>query len=402
MFHVWIFQSNPRYYNLLGDLPDLISSDPSGWPIKQHKNKIKAGDYALLWVSNKIADKRGIYAIARIISDPVPNKYKKNESNTWAEPKDKWVDFEYVEQINPPLLVPFLKEIGLSNLSIIRQPNHTNFPVTKSEWDILSKEIEQRKLFDPCENEHENGFYDAPLNISADLWTKLLEDEKVTTEKDIEVLSLVYRSKNNEMTASEIAQKLNVSHYVIINYQIYRFSKRVLEKTGVIPSWMRNRQFRWWHVPFWGYEKRPLFSWIMRPELVKAFDNILGSEKNDLISPDELTNPDSTPFLEGAVKTVTVNRYERNKKARDACIDHYGNVCTICGFNFEQIYGEIGKNKIIVHHLVPQSCKQEEYVIDPVHDLRPICPNCHLIIHSKNEPFTIEEVKTMISKKSAQ
>jgi 5-methylcytosine-specific restriction protein A len=60
------------------------------------------------------------------------------------------------------------------------------------------------------------------------------------------------------------------------------------------------------------------------------------------------------------------------------------------------MYGAIGENKIHVHHLKPLSILQEKYVPNPVQDLRPVCPNCHLIIHSKTEPFTIEEVKQMI------
>ncbi len=239
-------------------------------------------------------------------------------------------------------------------------------------------------------------FYNDPLDISTELWTKLLKDKKVTTEKDMEILSLVYRSKNHEMHASDIANKLNVSHWGTINLQIYHFSERVLAKTGVKPSWMKKNKKNWWHIPFLGCEKPRHFEWILRHELVTAFENILGSEEIEIISPDELMIDTSMPLTEGAASTVLVNRYERNKKARDACVAHYGNCCTICCFNFEQIYGAIGKNRIIVHHLVPQSSKQKEYVVDPVHDLRPVCPNCHLIIHSKIEPFMIEDVKKMI------
>jgi 5-methylcytosine-specific restriction protein A len=41
---------------------------------------------------------------------------------------------------------------------------------------------------------------------------------------------------------------------------------------------------------------------------------------------------------------------------------------------------------------------QGEYEVDPIRDLRPVCPNCHLIIHSKKVPFTVEEVKNMLRK----
>lgn len=56
-------------------------------------------------------------------------------------------------------------------------------------------------------------------------------------------------------------------------------------------------------------------------------------------------------FIEGAIKTVTVNYYERDKQARQVCINHYGLNCAVCGFNFEESYGEIGKGFIHVHHL---------------------------------------------------
>ncbi|MGI6487845.1 MAG: HNH endonuclease [Syntrophothermaceae bacterium] len=76
---------------------------------------------------------------------------------------------------------------------------------------------------------------------------------------------------------------------------------------------------------------------------------------------------------------------------------HYGSRCVVCGFDFEKIYGPIGKDKIHIHHLIPLSEIQKEYEVDPIRDLRPVCPNCHLIIHSKREPFTIEEVRKMIT-----
>ncbi|WP_366515217.1 HNH endonuclease [Methanoculleus sp.] len=104
----------------------------------------------------------------------------------------------------------------------------------------------------------------------------------------------------------------------------------------------------------------------------------------------------STVLSEGTVSQVFVNRYERSKQARTACIEHHGCRCAVCGFDFEKVYGPIGQNKIHVHHLIPLSGIRQEYEIDPVRDLRPVCPNCHLIIHSKREPFTIEEMKGMI------
>jgi len=240
-------------------------------------------------------------------------------------------------------------------------------------------------------------YYNDPIEISAEVWAELLTDSEVTRKDDLEVLKLIYESRNREMHAKEIALKLNLSHHVTLNSQIPRFSKRVIAKTGVQPPTREDGSIRWWHVPFLGYDdKDGSCPWIMRLELVVACERVFGQDDSELVYPGEMTVQDSTVLFEGAVSKIVVNRYERDKKARTECIDHYGCRCAVCGFDFEKVYGPIGQNKIHVHHLRPLSEIRQEYKIDPVRDLRPVCPNCHLIIHSKREPFTIDGVKEMI------
>ena len=47
----------------------------------------------------------------------------------------------------------------------------------------------------------------------------------------------------------------------------------------------------------------------------------------------------SKHYKEGAVKSLKVNAYERNRVARQVCLDHHGYDCNACGFNFETVYG---------------------------------------------------------------
>jgi 5-methylcytosine-specific restriction enzyme A len=101
-------------------------------------------------------------------------------------------------------------------------------------------------------------------------------------------------------------------------------------------------------------------------------------------------------YTEGSVNQVTLTKYERNPFARNACIDHYGFSCTVCNFNFEHVYGSLGKEFIHVHHLIPVSSIKKEYVVDPVADLRPVCPNCHAMLHRKKEGITIEILKSKV------
>ena len=78
------------------------------------------------------------------------------------------------------------------------------------------------------------------------------------------------------------------------------------------------------------------------------------------------------------------------------CLEHSGFACVVCGFLFEEQYGEIGKDFIHVHHLNPVSATGTIRT-NPIEDLRPVCPNCHSMLHKKNPPIGIEELKSMMS-----
>ena len=151
-------------------------------------------------------------------------------------------------------------------------------------------------------------------------------------------------------------------------------------------------------------------AWLVKPEnlesarymLQEAFSRleplydfvkeITGDLKFEYIHPDELNEPEE--LYEGCKKTVTVNAYERNPLARKKCIEHYGAKCAVpnCQFDFEKVYGDIGKGFIHVHHLTKLADIGQDYKVDPIKDLRPVCPNCHAMLHQKNPPYSIEEL----------
>jgi predicted HNH restriction endonuclease len=100
-------------------------------------------------------------------------------------------------------------------------------------------------------------------------------------------------------------------------------------------------------------------------------------------------------FREGAISQATVNVYERNPQARKKCIEYYGTSCFVCGFNFGEAFGELGKGFIHVHHLKPVSEISKEYEVNPIEDMRPVCPNCHAMIHRRTPLLSIEEIKEL-------
>lgn len=95
---------------------------------------------------------------------------------------------------------------------------------------------------------------------------------------------------------------------------------------------------------------------------------------------------------------VNVNKYERSRKARKICLDHYGYKCAVCGFDFEKAYGELGKGIIEVHHKKALSEIRENYKIDPINGLIPLCSNCHTVIHSKNDDLSVEKLIEVIKR----
>ena len=111
--------------------------------------------------------------------------------------------------------------------------------------------------------------------------------------------------------------------------------------------------------------------------------------------PDEIE--DVEEYFEGARKTVTVNLYERDPEVRRKCIAKWGTTCAVCNFHFEYYYGPLGKDYIHVHHLKPLGEIGREYKVDPVNDLRPVCPNCHAMLHRRKPALSIDELKELIS-----
>lgn len=100
--------------------------------------------------------------------------------------------------------------------------------------------------------------------------------------------------------------------------------------------------------------------------------------------------------IEGASKTINAKIYERDRGARLKCIGHWGWQCHVCTFDFVAIYGDLGKGFIHVHHLKPLGEIGEAHILDPVADLRPVCPNCHAMLHRCTPALSIEVLKSYL------
>ncbi len=124
----------------------------------------------------------------------------------------------------------------------------------------------------------------------------------------------------------------------------------------------------------------------------------LKDPKHMILQSLEKVEPDTDK--EGKETQSSVNLFERNPEARKKCLAYYGTSCQICGFDFGEFYGPEFAGKIEVHHIVPLSEIRQEYKVDPIKDLIPVCSNCHTALHSKEVGvYTPEELKQMIRHK---
>lgn len=96
---------------------------------------------------------------------------------------------------------------------------------------------------------------------------------------------------------------------------------------------------------------------------------------------------------EGTAQKVVVNRYERSRINRALCISIQGTKCKVCDIALEDRYGEIGRDFIHIHHVVPVSQLGSNYIVDPINDLVPVCPNCHAMLHRREPPYTIKDLR---------
>lgn len=228
---------------------------------------------------------------------------------------------------------------------------------------------------------------------------------KFLSAKHIEILQTLYYFPDSSATAKELAKALNYESYHAANRQIGQIGKIISQHTGIVPPTYHgnNGEQPAYFLLIGEYYKDT--GWEMWDELQQALENLnlVSIEKdnsNERLPTETFQFDEKEMFKEGKVVQVFVNRYERNQKARQECIRHHGDKCFVCSFDFGTTYGDIAKGFIHVHHLTQLADINEEYDVDPIHDLVPVCANCHSVIHLTKPAMTIEELKQRLKQSS--
>lgn len=139
-------------------------------------------------------------------------------------------------------------------------------------------------------------------------------------------------------------------------------------------------------------------------DLINSLKDIQSPEKEDRHA--ELFDENVT-INEGTQTIQNTKVYERSKKLRDQAIRYYKAddriKCHACCFDFEDFYGEYGKDFIEIHHEKPvyqyDGDDTEKTITDALENVKPVCPNCHRMIHRRRKNLlTLQELRGLISK----
>lgn len=116
----------------------------------------------------------------------------------------------------------------------------------------------------------------------------------------------------------------------------------------------------------------------------------LDSSVGETLLPDEITERKLKRLHEKFDRRGDVALKVKQKK---------GYVCEACGLKLEDKYGELGKEYIEAHHLLPFSQLHEgatQLNLDT--DFAVLCSNCHRMIHRLSDPSQLEELRAIIEK----
>ena len=273
--------------------------------------------------------------------------------------------------------------------------------------------------------------------ITSEEWETLFVTLSIFTSKNQDLIIKMYALGGKYITPENLAVQEGYTAKYPFYEVIMTLAKRIKAALKLEVPVDQTGKPVWWQILFVGmYHSNKDFSWSLRKELIVALTHLMeiGSiPKVEMLEKEEVEEAESTPIVETAPEPVaepvlvnepvatteptavqeltpmieTAPMAEPSSVASTSgqvwdtlkaeCLDYYGAVCDLCGFDFGYTYGDAFEHFIKVHTL--KSCSEEMmHTLDPHKDLVPICCNCDAVIHSKVPAYTIDEVKEMLAK----
>jgi len=251
----------------------------------------------------------------------------------------------------------------------------------------------------------------------------------VVSESDL-VLPAVYilsKSENGEMTTSDLSSALREllkptgdDLTILANRTDDKFSQKVrnlkshetLERYG-LAEYSPGRPSGKYRITDAGKEfvsknadlvELLAASAFTRDEIDEAYAQALSTVDKPKKA---LVFDEDAVITEGGKRNATSQMYQRSHALREAAIEHYategGLKCAVCGFSFEDTYGELGDGYIEIHHRKPIFTYEEDEELslsEALQGVAPVCSNCHRMLHRRRrEILTLDELRDELLKR---
>lgn len=144
----WVFQFNPTIYRWFDRMKE--NKETEQWLTSQYAKDIHEGDKVAIWASG---EKAGVYAIGEIITNPRKSPLTTEQEKYWTNKEDIYkfrekysVTIKYLKVIidKPLLEYKCNNDPALSDMAVLKQPQGTNFPLTKKHWNRILELIDQK------------------------------------------------------------------------------------------------------------------------------------------------------------------------------------------------------------------------------------------------------------------
>ena len=197
-----------------------------------------------------------------------------------------------------------------------------------------------------------------------------------------------------------IAAALGYERFTAVNMQIGTIGRIIGEQLNVVPKENYTYKGRERPAYFLFVHQYTDEGWDLNQRLQKAMENLgwtkeLTADDYERLETEE-KGIDRSWFRDGKLIHIAVNRYERDRKAREQCLKLHGRKCKGCQLDFKSTYGQDIKNIIHVHHTKQLSTFGKEIKKDVTKDLVPLCPYCHAVVHSTKKLMRIEDLQRRI------
>lgn len=142
--HIWLFQANPRLFDLSQELQQATVGDDGHWTVTRYRDEMNANDLVILWQGGEHA---GIYALGKLTGRPELYDYGEDPP-PWIAGQSSgrtraWrVPYCYTTILEEPIAkATLIRHPVLRGLDVLRMAQASNFRVTRSQWDALQSLI---------------------------------------------------------------------------------------------------------------------------------------------------------------------------------------------------------------------------------------------------------------------